>query len=401
MPEYLARFALIACVAALLGGCAVVRHPPLTASQLIEDGRVASGVHRRTVNQVVETLARRAARRGDRTLDILYLSGGGQNGAYGIGFLRGWQSRASAPMPVMDLVTGVSTGAIQAPFALVGTAAALDTVAALYANSVTTGAPTLDALFWLRKTGGVLKVDSYRRVIRRVVGTRLAAQMRTAFGEDRQLVIATTDFDLGTGKLWDLGRELVASPAGLDRVRDVIVASTSIPGAFPSTILDRHVHLDGGVISNVAAPLDLEALKVLAAGLRQAGVVEPVTVRLWVILNLWTHAETSILNPASRGSLTRRMTLLLYNAQQPQVLAGLETLARAVAADVPGLRLEVRHTAIPAELGEDPAAKALVDGEWMKRLEKLGYERARSASPWEVGIPGPYVRPEPRSPSEN
>ena len=386
----IARLVLLACAAALLAGCAIVRHPPLSAGELIEDGRRARGDQRHVVDGLVEALARRAARRGDRTLDVLYLSGGGQNGAYGIGFLRGWQGRG---MPTFDLVTGVSTGAIQAPFALLGTAAALDTVAALYANSVTTGAPTFDALFWARKTGGVLKVDAYRRVIRRVVDGRMAARLKAAHREDRRLVVATTDFDLGTGAMWDLGRELEASPAGLDRVRDVIVASTSIPGAFPTTILDRHVHLDGGVISNLAAPLDLAALKTLSARLEAAGIAEPVTVRLWVILNLWTHAETSVLNPASRGSLSRRTLMLLYNAQQPQVLAGLETLARAVGADVPGLRLEVRHTAIPAALAEEPAAKALVDAEWIDRLAKLGYERARSATPWDVAIPGPYERP--------
>lgn len=397
MPAPFVRLILIACAAALLGGCAIVRHPPLTAGELIEDGRLASGAHRRTVDQLVETLARRAVRRGDRTLDVLYLSGGGQNGAYGIGFLRGWASRAREPMPVFDLVTGVSTGAIQAPFALIGTPAALDTVAALYANSVTTGAPTLDALFWLRKSGGVLKVDSFRRVIRRVVGPRVAAQMRAGFGEHRQLVIATTDFDLGIGRLWDIGRELEASPAGLDRVRDVIVASSSIPGAFPTTILDRHVHLDGGVISNVVAPLDLDAMVALSGRLRRAGIMEPVTVRIWVVMNQWTHAETSVLNPASRGSLTRRMLMLLYNAQQPQILASLKTMAHAVTTNVPGLLVEVRHTGIPSYLAEDPAAKALVDAEWMQRLEKLGYERARSASPWDFGGPGPYVRPAPEN----
>jgi hypothetical protein len=304
-------------------------------------------------------------------------------------------------MPAFDLVTGVSTGAIQGPFALVGTAAALDTVGALFRGEMAGATPTLDALFWLRKTGGVLLVEGFRRAIRRVVDPHLAAQMRAAFREDRQLVIATTDFDLGVGKLWDVGGELAASPAGLERVQDLIVASSSIPGAFPSTILDRHVHLDGGVISNLATPLDLEALKALSARLRQDGVTEPVTVRLWVILNLWTHAETSVLNPASRGSLTRRLTMLLYNAQQPQILDGLGTLARAVAADVPGVRLEVHHTSIPADLAEDPAAKALSDVMWMRRLEKLGYERAQSASPWDLGIPGPYERPEPRSVPEN
>jgi hypothetical protein len=117
-------------------------------------------------------------------------------------------------------------------------------------------------------------------------------------------------------------------------------------------------------------------------------------------MNLWTHIETSVMNPSSRGSLSRRTTLLLYMGQQPRILQDLETLSRAVAAELPGLRLEVRHTAIPSELAEDPAAKALADEAWMSRLERLGYERARSASPWDDGVPGPYERPALRSREE-
>ena len=401
MPPTIARSipCFLATALVLAGtGCATVRHPPLTAEDLIEDGKKANGAHLRTMDRIIGTLAARVQRRGDRTLDVLYLSGGGQNGAYGAGFLKGWETRG---MPVFDLVTGTSAGAIQAPFAFVGTEAALDTAAALFDEGVSTAAPTLDGLFWLRKTGGLLKVGGFERAIRRTVDRRLAAQMRQGFDEGRQLVVATTDFDLGTARLWDLDAELNASPAGLDRVRDVIVASASIPSAFPTKILDRHVHLDGGVMANVAAPLDLAAFRDLAARLERAGVGGPVTVRLWVILNLWTHAETSVLNPSSRGSLLRRTTLLLYSGQQPQVLAGLEMLAAAVRAEVPGVRLEVHHTAIPSDLAEDPAAKALADPEWMRRLQKLGVERAQSASPWDVGVPGPYERPDTRSHSEN
>jgi len=246
----------------------------------------------------------------------------------------------------------------------------------------------------------VLEVGSFERAIRRTIDPRIAARMRAALAEDRQLAIATTDYDLGVGRLWDAGRELEASPAGLERVRDLIVASSSIPGAFPPLILDRHVHLDGGVISNLAAPLDLAALRSLSARVRAAGVERPLTVRLWVVMNLWTHAETSVLNPASRGSLSRRTLLLLYMGQQPRMLEDLQTLSRAVAAEIPGLRLEVRHASIPSQLAEDPAAKALADEAWMKNLEKLGYERARSASPWDDGIPGPYERPALRSHEE-
>jgi predicted acylesterase/phospholipase RssA len=255
-------------------------------------------------------------------------------------------------------------------------------------------APTLDAWFWLRKSGGVLRIERFRSAIRRMVGRRVAEGMRAGFADDRQLLLATTDFDLGVGRLWDVRRELEASPAGLTRVQDLVVASSSIPGAFPSTILDRHLHLDGGVISNIAAPLDLAALVALSARLREAGITEPVTVRLWVLMNVWTHAETSVLNPSSRGSINRRMTMLLYNGQQPQVLAALETLARAALADAPGLRLEVRHTAVPAELAEEAAAKALIDEAFMDRLEKLGYARAQGDRPWDR-VTSSYERPSP------
>src|SRR5688500_5437949 len=213
-----ARLVFVLCMIPLLGGCAAVRRPAITADELIEDGQAARVAHRHTIDHMVETLARRAVRRGDRTLDVLYLSGGGQNGAYGAGFLRGWRERASEAMPVFDLVTGVSAGAIQSPFALVGTEAALDTVSALFDGTIS-GAPTFDPWFWVRKTGGVLEDDRFRRAIRRVVDRRLATQMRASFREDRQLLIATTDFDLGVGKLWDVAAELDASPAGLTRVQ--------------------------------------------------------------------------------------------------------------------------------------------------------------------------------------
>jgi hypothetical protein len=69
-------------------------------------------------------------------------------------------------------------------------------------------------------------------------------------------------------------------------------------------------------------------------------------------------------------------------------------LARAVSADVPGLNVEMRYTAIPSELATEPGANMLFDEAWMLRLEKLGYERARSTSPWDE-IGSPYERPAP------
>ena len=86
-------------LALMVAGCAAVHRPPITLATLERDAALARIAERANVDTIVERLARRVVARGDRTLDILYLSGGGQHGAYGVGFLRGWKSRADAPLP--------------------------------------------------------------------------------------------------------------------------------------------------------------------------------------------------------------------------------------------------------------------------------------------------------------
>jgi predicted acylesterase/phospholipase RssA len=53
-------------------------------------------------------------------VNVLALSGGGANGAFGAGLLNGWT--AAGTRPVFKLVTGLSTGALIAPFAFLGSA---------------------------------------------------------------------------------------------------------------------------------------------------------------------------------------------------------------------------------------------------------------------------------------
>ena len=204
---FLWRQALVLLAVALSAvACAAVKRPPATITSIHSAGESARDDQRTTVNALVEGLARRAVARGDHTLDLLFLSGGGQHGAYGIGFLRGWQSRRDSPMPRFDLVTGVSAGALQAPFALLGTEEALTTCAALYRNAADEFAPTLDWWFWLRRTGGMVDLSRYKATVDKVFDESMRSKLRTEFGADRHLAVATTDFDLGIGRIWDLGR---------------------------------------------------------------------------------------------------------------------------------------------------------------------------------------------------
>ena len=91
--------------------------------------------------------------------------------------------------------------------------------------------------------------------------------------------------------------------------------------------------------------------------------------------------------------MSARSTQLLFWSQQPELLTRLADLATAVSAGVPGLRMEMRHTAVPSELSTEPGAAALFNAAWMRKLEDLGYERARSAAPWDSVTTSAYERP--------
>lgn len=388
--------ALFQTVVFALAGCAAVHRPPTTISALLADADGSRRAERALRDTVVARLARRAVRSADHTVNVLLLSGGGQNGAYGVGFVRGWRARTDAPMPQFDLITAISTGALQAPFVLLGSTAAVDTLTSLYRNSAERIAPSIDWWFWLRKTGGLVNTKRYDASIARVVDSMFRDSLRTQFAKDRQVVFGTTDLDIGTGRTWDLGTALDGSE-GLVRTRTLLKAASAIPGIFPQVVYEGHVHSDGGVVSNILSLLTLDDYKAMVAKVRTAGVTAPVTVRLWVIVNGWTTAQPVVMNPASRKQINGRWSNLSFFMHQPQVLEGLDYLARAASAEVPGLTMQMKWTGIPSELALDPAATSLFDKAWMQKLEDLGTTRARSTKPWDI-IDSPYSRPLPQTP---
>jgi hypothetical protein len=376
-----------------LPACAATTRPETTIDAIVASAESARRAERTTVDSIVARLARRAVARGDNTLDLLYLSGGGQQGAYGAGFLRGWHQRPDSSFPRFDLVTGISTGALQAPFALIGTQAALDSLATYYRAAADKGlAPSVDLFFWLRKTGGVVDTERYEQALRGIFDTAFAARLRREFQQDRQVAIGTTDFDLGVGRTWDMAAELGSTVRGPDRVRKLLLAATAFPGVFPTRLVDGRVHSDGGVVSNILPVLGLDEYRRLASRLRQSGVTETVTVRVWVVLNLWTHAKPIVTSPADRGEINKRAAELMFWTHQVGELEQLATLAAAVTTGLPGLRMEVRYTAPPSTLAADPAAEKLIDEDWMRRLEQLGRDRALGTTPWDP-IPSAFERP--------
>lgn len=387
MPRTIAA---LAC-ALSLSACAAIHRPPTTIPALLADADTARLAERRLRDTVIARLARRAIARPDHALDVLMLSGGGQNGAYGVGFMRGWRARTDTPMPQFDLITAISTGALQAPFVLLGTPAAHDTLTLLYRNAADRIAPSIDWFFWLRRTGGLVNTKKYDANLGEVLNAGFRDSLQRAFREDRQVIFGTTDLDIATGRTWDLRSTLADGDAGLVRTRTLLKAASAIPGIFPQVVYEGHVHSDGGVVSNILTLLTLDDYKAVLAQVRAAGVTAPVRINLYVILNGWTHAVPVMMNPASRKQINGRWSTLSFFMHQPQVLEGLEYLAAAASA-VPGLSMQMRWTAIPSETALDPAAASLFDKAWMLRLEQLGERRAAGRQPWD-SVVSPYVRP--------
>ncbi len=384
---------LLASLMPMLNACAAIHRPKTTLPQLAEDAVGAGRAEQATRDSVLARLVRRAVTRGDGRLDVLMLSGGGQNGAFGAGFLRGWRSRADAAMPTFDLVTGISTGALQAPYALLGTPAAIDTLTVLYRDAPDRVAPTIDWWFWLRRTGGVVNTKRYDRALEQSISGRFRDELRGAFAVDRQIVFATTDYDLGVGRTWSLTDVLDTTSASLVRSRQLLKAATSIPAVFPPVVIDGHVHGDGGVITNVLPLLTFADYERLATGLQARG-LRDVTLRLHVVMNLWSHAEPKIIAPSSRKQISSRTNFMLFYAHQPQTLELLDALARAVSTGVAGLKVEFRVATIPSDEALVPGAAKLFDRGYISRLDSLGFAKARSATPWDA-VPSAFTRTTP------
>jgi hypothetical protein len=190
----------------------------------------------------------------------LVLSGGGAHGAFAAGVLSGWSEARSRPE--FDVVTGVSAGAIIAPFAFLGPAYD-DRLAVIY---TTIGD---HEVFRFRPLAGILWADSLadptplRNRIAAEVTPDLLDRIAAEHRKGRRLYVATTDLDTKRQVVWDLGA--IAAGGAADRrtlFRDVILASCSVPAVFPPVPIDvgidgrRHteLHVDGVVSATAFLP---------------------------------------------------------------------------------------------------------------------------------------------------
>ncbi|PTM61508.1 patatin-like phospholipase family protein [Phreatobacter oligotrophus] len=201
---------------------------------------------------------RRRLMAGGGTVEhMLAISGGGENGAFGAGLLYGWTERGTRPS--FRLVTGVSTGALTAPFAFLGSRYD-EQLKAVYTTVQRDNIAQILPILTIIGSDSVADSRPLANLIASYVTPEMVAEIAGEYQKGRILLIGTTNLDQGQPIAWNIGAIAASDhPARVQAIRDILLASASIPGAFPPVMMDvtvngarrQEMHVDGGATTQV------------------------------------------------------------------------------------------------------------------------------------------------------
>jgi predicted acylesterase/phospholipase RssA len=321
----------------------------------------------------------------------LALSGGGANGAFGAGFLNGWSTTGSRP--VFKIVTGVSTGAVMAPFALLGP----QYDAALHEFYTTTTTrdlfdigSILSILISLLRGDSLADAGPLAALIARHVDAEFLRKIADAHNRGRRLYIGTVDLDSQQFVVWNMG--LIAAsgrPGALNLFRKVMFASASVPIAFPPVFFDveaggrlyDEMHVDGAVAATVFL---------------HGGVFRPSLIReraglgagredIFVI-----HNGQLISDPSPTPRSLRGITARVIEASGRAGVVGALFTIYAFAQ-----REQARFHWITIPQGVEIPGTEVFDPQKMSDLYEVGYRTAVAGPVWSVNPPGLQENPYP------
>lgn len=387
---------LVTCVAA--AACGAPKRPEVSADELDRLQRSYLQAVAEERLELLEIGLRRMKREWDRHLetggqppvrDVLILSGGGAKGAFGAGFLKGWDSIESGPMvlPEFDTVTGVSTGAMIAPFAFIGTPEAYDRILEFYSN------PGED---WVKRRRpfaiwpsriSMFNNENLEAYIRQQIDEDLVRRVAEGAEEDRILLVGATNLDQGRMRVWNLcveAREALESQS-LDRIQSMLLASAAIPAAFPPVEIDGDMYVDGGASEQLYALGDTNRVlnPVSIWRERYPGVPFP-KIRIWIIVNTKLELDPEVTQP-TWGAIVGRSLSTLMRASLVSTLQRLQATAEMYRnsdkADV-----EFRFVAIPDDYSPIEGEE-MFDREIMTALADLGRRMGADPSSWRTGVP--------------
>jgi predicted acylesterase/phospholipase RssA len=373
-------------------GCASQR-PSATATQLMERRQAHDAEYAQMSRELVQRMVERAKARYDAhpgvpaVIDLLVISGGGDWGAFGAGFLKGW-SRVRGPLakPEFDAVTGVSTGALISPFAFLGDEQSIDTIATLYRNPQRDWVKRRWPLYFLPSRESFASVPGLERELRQRVDETMLRRIATNSSQGRYLLVNTTDLDDGGMWVWDVGRESERAlrDGNIDRVHRILLASSGIPAAFPFRIIDGELYVDGGVTGNILYGGRIREEQSLHAVWAGAYPTLPVPkLRYWVIFNNQIRPQPQVTKPSWPGVVGRSLELgsraaTLTSMRHLFAQGEISRLKR-------GGEVEVRVAAVPDDF--IPPKPGVFVKETMNALADLGERLGADPTSWRTGPP--------------
>jgi len=321
----------------------------------------------------------RASAREPVASNLLALSGGGDDGAFGAGLLAGWTEHGTRPK--FDLVTGVSAGGLAAPFAFLGSEYDREMTGVFTKHG---GEDIYQANVLSGVLGGEAVADNapLARLIAHYVDDRMLARIAEERAKGRFLLIGTTNLNAQRPVFWDMGRiAQQRTPEARALFRNILLASAALPGIFPPVHLEvtaagktyYETHVDGGPTRQLfLSPADFSFRDIDKA------VGKRVQRRLWIIRNGKTTPEYAIVNDTAIAIAARSLETLTKNQ-------GIGDLIRIYdKARVEGI--DYNLAAIPPEF---KAAKAApFDRKYMTALFETGRTLGRVGFRWEKAPPG-------------
>jgi hypothetical protein len=381
--------------AMVMSGCATLeRLPAVTYAQAeqinildIPDARFYVSDTRRIYDVAIKAYQRsNRARTAARTRNYLAISGGGDDGAFGAGLLVGWS--AHGDRPAFDVVTGVSTGALSAPFAFLGPAYDQQ-LARVYtetsADDIFQKRPTLLAAV---ASDAVTDNAPLRRMISNYVDAPMIRRIAEEYEKGRLLFVLTTNLDQGRPVIWNIGAIAASNnPQAHDLIVNVLVASASIPAVFPPVMLDvtvggvkhQEMHVDGGTVAQVFFYPPSFSIRGAA---RRLGINERM---------LRAHRRVAYVIRNGRFFRAEESVKLQTMAIAKEAISTM-TMSSGVN-DTYRMYLLARRDGVDfnlASIGEDFTVpyKGPFEPGYMQSLFAYGYEKARAGYRWKKAPPG-------------
>lgn len=387
-------FSLMAGVAFFAIGCSSPQRRGITVASLEANRPAYSEQARRENSDSIQRLVARLKREHDDFAsgksstppycDILILSGGADYGAFGAGILEGWGQVRQGPFirPDFDVVSGVSTGALIAPFALIGDNNAYQRAFRLYQEPKDDWIRRRGLLFFLPQNESLLDVTALARDIRREVNRNIVRQIAEASRQGKLLKISATNLDYGQRRIWDLCREaeltLQYNGGDLEPVHKILLASSAIPGAFPPVEINGHLYVDGATTANILYEDNMHSPDAPLAVWRKLYPDLPLPrMRYWVIINNQLEAPPAVTVPTWVGVVEQSLSTSVRasTATSVQHLATQLALLRAE-----GVHAEFYVIAIPDEWR--PPKPGIFVKETMVSLAELGKSLGRDPTSW-------------------